>query len=337
MTDGKRDETPEGPEVPGAVADLLEDLLTEDALENVASLPAEERHARMRAEGLEPARAQAVVSEALAKRGVASPPAPPAPVVDLANARAQRARPARPAWTLLLIAAAVALVALGGGAAIVASRGPAPPPTPTLLPPPPPTAPPGPTPEEVAARQRAQAESLRALAVADCAGGHWSACDEHLEDATKLDPAGDEARLVKRLRGEARRELFRVDIDSKTGVGTRALRPSRTKDLVDALAPMQGQTLRLVCSPAGEPSGLCGQLAGVLRRAGWTVTRAPLAADAGALHGMVVEVATDASEATQAAADALVSALYDAYLVARGPHDAPPGGDAPLQLLVGPM
>jgi len=60
-----------------------------------------------------------------------------------------------------------------------------------------------------------------------------------------------------------------------------------------------------------------------------------LGIDAGVTHGMVIDVATDASDATQNAADALAEGLDDVNLPVRGPHDMAPGGRATLWLTVG--
>ena len=63
-----------------------------------------------------------------------------------------------------------------------------------------------------------------------------------------------------------------------------------------------------------------------------------LATDAGDVHGMEIEVATDLGDATQSAADALAAdAGTGVPAHARGPRDAAPspGGDAPLRLTVG--
>ena len=102
-----------------------------------------------------------------------------------------------------------------------------------------------------------------------------------------------------------------------------------------AIAASKGQALRLVCVRAAEPARLCAQLAAAITSAGWTVTRTNVDADAGAAHGMLIEVATDADDATQGAADALADGLQQGFLMARGPHDMPPGGDAPLRLTIG--
>ena len=91
-----------------------------------------------------------------------------------------------------------------------------------------------------------------------------------------------------------------------------------------------------MCARGAEPAQLCGQLAGALAKAGWTVTRATTApGDAGEPRGVHVEIATDADDATQAAADALAEGLEAAPLRVHGPDDAPPGADAPLRLTVG--
>jgi len=320
---------------PGAAWDLIEDLLAEEEIERVAKLPAEERRKQMQAQGIDPERAHALASEVLTKQGfapVASAPVEAPRVIDLAKERGKRDRQRRPAMTLLLVAAAVAVAALGGGAAIVAyNKAPPAPPTPA---PPIPTAPPGPSPEELAEKQR-QADGLRQLASADCAAGHWASCRLELQGAAKLDPKGDGARSVQRMRDEATRGANQDAFESKASSGSRSLPPDFKKDLRAAIAPSSGQSLRLVCARAPEPSHLCDQLAAAITSAGWAVTRAALATDAGVVHGIVIDVATDADDATQNAADALAAGLGQAYLRTRGPHDAPPGGDAPLRLTVG--
>ena len=207
-------------------------------------------------------------------------------------------------------------------------------PQPSSVPSPAPSAPPGPTPEELAEQQR-QADGLRQLAVADCTAGRWDTCTLELQSAGKLDPKGDTARSVQRLRGEAKRGQDQDAFESKGAPGARSLAPTFKPKLLAALAPSSGQSLRLVCATAPEPSQLCDQLSAAIKSAGWTVTRAKLAADAGVVHGMVIDVATDADAATQNAADALAAGLGQALLRTRGPRDAPAGGDAPLRLTVG--
>jgi hypothetical protein len=323
---------------PGAGWDLVEDLLAEEAIERSMAMPADERRAAMKAEGLDPERARVLANEALAKHGFPTAPAEPGKpptVVHLATAREKR-RPARPAWVVWAVAAAVAAILATGGGAIVALNTPAP--SGTTPAPPVPTGPPGPSPEELAQRGRAKAEELRKVAAAECAAEKWVACNAHLDDASRLDPQGDEARRVVRLRGKVVRGQILETIESKEAPAPRAVRPDGKARMVTALAASKGQALRLVCATSAEPSRLCDQLVAALASAGWVVTRAaiaPAAGDAAVVRGMRVEVATDADDATQAAADVLAGGLETAMLLARGPDDVAPAADAPLRLTVG--
>jgi DNA-directed RNA polymerase specialized sigma24 family protein len=199
-----------------------------------------------------------------------------------------------------------------------------------------PSAPPGPTPEELAQQQRAKADELRKLAEADCAGRHWARCSTDLDDAQKLDPQGDGARRVQRLYGKAARGEALEQQRGKPGpLEPRTLSVEGRTRLVSALGASKGQSLRLVCVRDAEAAHFCGELAAAITSAGWSVTRATLAPDAGDMHGLLVEVATDADDATQAAADVLGAGLEKGFHLARGPDDVPPGGDAPLRLTVG--
>jgi DNA-directed RNA polymerase specialized sigma24 family protein len=199
-----------------------------------------------------------------------------------------------------------------------------------------PSAPPGPSPAELAQQQRAKAGELRKLAEVDCGAGKWDACSTDLTEASRLDPQGDETRRVQRLHGKSTRGQFQALIESKAGPREpRTLRPDGKARLVTTLAASKGQSLRLVCVRDAEASHFCDELAAAIASAGWSVTRATLAPDAGAPHGVLIEVATDADDPTQAAADVLAGGLERALLLARGPDDVPPGGDAPLRLTIG--
>jgi DNA-directed RNA polymerase specialized sigma24 family protein len=198
------------------------------------------------------------------------------------------------------------------------------------------SAPPGPSPEQVAQEERAKAEELRKLAEADCEARHWAKCSQDLDDALKLDPQGDAARRVQRLYGKAARGEAIDQQKGKPGpLEPRTLSAEGRTRLVGALAASKGQSLRLVCVRDAEAAHFCGELAAAITSAGWSVTRATLAPDAGDMHGLLVEVATDADDATQAAADVLGGGLEKGFYLARGPDDVPPGGDAPLRLTVG--
>jgi DNA-directed RNA polymerase specialized sigma24 family protein len=198
------------------------------------------------------------------------------------------------------------------------------------------SAPPGPSPEELAQANRAKADELRKLADADCAARHWAQCSADLGDAYNLDPRGDGARRVQRLYGKAARGEALEQQRGKPGpLEPRTLSAEGRTRLVSALAASKGQSLRLVCVRGAEATHFCGELEAAIKSAGWSVTRVTLAPDAGDMHGLLVEVATDADDATQAAADVLGAGLEKGFYLARGPDDVPPGGDAPLRLTVG--
>jgi hypothetical protein len=75
-----------------------------------------------------------------------------------------------------------------------------------------------------------------------------------------------------------------------------------------------------------------------MKASGWTVDRTALAAapDGGVTYGQRVEIATDADESTQNAADALADTLEGFEILARGPDDmAPQPSEAPLRVTVG--
>jgi hypothetical protein len=204
---------------------------------------------------------------------------------------------------LALVAAGALAVLAVGAALVVARRTPSPSPTGTSPIPSVPTAPPGLSPEEVkAALRRGKAEE----------------------------------RAKARVQSQARRDEIRSDAE-RNGVlaGPRYFLPDATPDVVKVLANWKGQALRLQCVAGPEPKHLCDQLAAVMKTAGWNVTRVDLAADAGAPQGLLVEVATDADDATQDAADGLADSLVEGLLYANGPRDMPPGGGAALQMTVG--
>jgi hypothetical protein len=234
---------------------------------------------------------------------------------------------------LALVAAAAAVVLVGGGGAVVAVNWPAP--STTMSAPPIPTAPPGPSPEQLAQEQRAKADELRRVAAAECAAESWGKCYAHVDEASKLDPQGDEARRVQRLRSKANRGLIQAELEAKQGSAPRSLPSDAKASFVASLAASKAQALRVVCVQGAEPSHLCDQLVAATTSAGWAVTRKNVAADAGLPHGVLITVASDADDVTQAAADVLAGALETAALAARGPDDAAPGGDAPLRLTIG--
>lgn len=201
----------------------------------------------------------------------------------------------------LAAAGALAVLAAGGAALIVARRAPSPSPTETS---PVPSVPaPLLSPEEIAAARRREKAEERASA---------------------------------RVQSQTRRDDIRLDAE-RNGVlaGPRYFLLGAKPDVVRMLGRWQRQALRLQCAVGSEPKHLCDQLAATIKSAGWNVTRVDLADDAGAPEGLLVEVATDADDATQDAADSLADSLVEGLLYANGPRDMPPGGGAALQMTVG--
>ncbi len=171
----------------------------------------------------------------------------------------------------------------------------------------------------------------------ECEAEKWGACYSHVDEASQLDPPGDEARRVQRLRSKANRGLIQEQLETKQAPAPRSLQPAVKASFVEGLAASKGQALRVVCAPGAEPSHICDQLVAAITSAGWAVTRTNAATGAALPHGMLIEVASDADDATQAAADLLANTLERAAVAARGPDDAAPGGDAPLRLIIGPQ
>ena len=190
--------------------DFVHDLFAEEEADSLAELPPDERHAQMRARGIDPARAQALLAQVLAEhehmlaeheRIVTERPPPdvqPGPIaasgpVQAADAVELHSR--RPlTWLALAIAAGFAMAA-GAFAAptVMAWLTPKPPaPVPTLRSPEPP-----PSPQEVAA-------GLRREALSACAERDYAACESRLDRAKEIDPAGEEAVQVRDARAKIR-------------------------------------------------------------------------------------------------------------------------------------
>jgi hypothetical protein len=174
--------------------DALERQAAEDEMDRICALTDADLDAELAAEGFDPAAeraegarmAERLASDALASGGVAPPEV--ARVVPIA-------RPRRPALAVWLVAAAfavlVGLVGVTQRAAIATWLKGKPEPVEPILPddekaPPP-------TPHELAERMRDEAELA-------CADALWGTCSYRLDDAKKLDPAGEDGDRVKRLR-----------------------------------------------------------------------------------------------------------------------------------------
>jgi hypothetical protein len=317
------------PPVSWATIERVADRHEREEMELLLAKSDEELDAELKEAGFAPDDAANLVTAALDKVPALAPaPASaPAKVVSLA---AERQRRGRGVGWLALVAAAVAVLVLGGGGAIVALRTPEPAPTTTPGPSIAPT-PPRPPPEVLA---KEEADGLRRRALTECAAKQWGGCVGDLDQAAKLDPASDEGAL-RRLRGKAGREFGAEQLEAKAGPLTgRSLLPDVRKPLAEALATRAGQPVRVVCARGPEPERYCGQLAAVLTKAGWVVTREAAAREAGVSYGLAITVAEGSDEATEDAAEALADRLEWAGVRARGPDDAPAsGGEGPAVTL----
>jgi hypothetical protein len=298
------------PPVSLATIDRLADRYEREEMERLLAATDEELDAELKEEGFAPDDAANVMKAALAP----APALAPAGVVSLAAEREKR-RGRSVGWLALVAAAAAVVVLGGGGAAIVALRTPEPAP-PTTEP-----TPPRPPPEALA---REDAEALRRKAATECGAKAWGACAGDLATAAKLDPAGDEARSVRRLEGKAGRALNAAAIEAKPGtLMARSLPADVGQSLVEALAPLRGQPAHVVCARGPEPEGYCRQLAAAMTKAGWVVTREVAARDAGAVYGLAITVTEGSDDATEDAGEALAEGLERAGVRARGPDDVP--------------
>jgi hypothetical protein len=172
-------------------SELWKQLVAEvgdEEVERAASVTRAEAEAELRAAGFdvaaERARAEAFL-DALANRE-ATPRAAP-----------REGRRGLPPAVVLFGTAALAAAA---GAALYATTHR--PPEQPVAPLPPPTTPPSVVPTAPPA-SLVTAADLRRLAAADCDAHEWDACLAHLEEARALDPAGDDAPAVRKLRAEA--------------------------------------------------------------------------------------------------------------------------------------
>jgi len=195
--------------------DLVEDALAEEELEELAKQPLSVTHEELRKGGIDPDRAKSILDAVLAEEGVvaaaseresgsesdgknasAEPPKaaekapPPAKVVPLGKARERRSPVT---WIAFAAAAAVAATMYVERGAVVAWLGPSPAPTAPTVPMPLSTTPPGPDPQVLA-------KTMRDRAYDSCTRGYYSECEELLDKARALDPAGEKDALVQLLR-----------------------------------------------------------------------------------------------------------------------------------------
>jgi hypothetical protein len=193
---------------PGDALDFVDDLLDEEEAERVAALPRAAVLAELAENGLDPARARAVVERVLARPEGAAGALERAPgaVASASDAHASWGRSedrSRIVWIAVALAAGVALaLGIAKRDAIVAWWTPAPPapvPVPSVMPPA------RPWPEE-------HAEALRREALDDCAKGDFADCANKLDVAEVFDPAGETAPGVQEARAAIRKERERPPV-----------------------------------------------------------------------------------------------------------------------------
>ncbi|HEX8792932.1 MAG TPA: hypothetical protein VF765_18430 [Polyangiaceae bacterium] len=330
---------------PKQALEALEKWAVRDEGERVAAMSDEELDASLEKEGVDPQAARergaALAAKLMAQRAAAAPgqgsSAEPPKVASLEAAREKKreGRGGRSLAWLALAAAAAVVALLGGGGVIVALNAPEVTPSAPVPSAPEPHGPPEPSPTAVAQRE---AEDLRRLAKVDCAAGAWTDCIDKLDQANGLDPAGSAARGVQRMHKEAIRGRNAEAAELKPTFGKPAPRTLDAEQRGWLVAALHGDGGRaglhaqLACSADPEPAHFCEQLAAAMKKAGWVVARAKaasLGADASVWRAQRIEVATDADEGTQAAADALADALEGDGILARGPLDVSPDTQLP--------
>jgi hypothetical protein len=176
---------------PEEILQAIEDAPLDDEAERVLAMTREERERELEAAGIDldevDAAADAVYQRLRGAADARRSPREPVWVPSIPAARARR-------WSPVGLAAAAAVALLVG--ALGVTRGPAvvawlkgtPEPIGPAIEPPRPL-----TPRELAQKTRDEAEQA-------CASQLWGLCGDKLDEARKLDPAGDSEERVQRLR-----------------------------------------------------------------------------------------------------------------------------------------
>lgn len=206
--------------------EALERQAAEDEMDRILALGDAELDAELAAEGFDPAEERAegarfgeqLAGEALAAEGAAVAVEGGAEAGPKVAQVVPITRPRRSAFVVWLVAAAfaalVGLVGVTQGAAIATWFKGKPEPVEPILPDNEKAAPP--TPHELAEKMRDEAEK-------GCANREWGTCTDRLNDAKKLDPAGESEDRVKRLR-----ETIHENTTSPPGPGPKAKPGLRT-------------------------------------------------------------------------------------------------------------
>jgi hypothetical protein len=190
---------PSPPDAKQRAFELIEDLVDEEDFEASGKASPEALRAELAELGIDPERLRAKVDRVLAEAGTspaagagAGASAGSGKVIPIARATKRRV------WPVMALVAAAAVVVLvlagGGGRAIVAYFSPEPEPSSTQRPKTLPQGPPQ-TPEQYAA-------GLRKQGLDSCQRGYYEDCAQKLDEAQKIDPAGENAPEVQLARQE---------------------------------------------------------------------------------------------------------------------------------------
>jgi hypothetical protein len=173
---------------------FVEKLLVEDEAERIEKLSGDELRAELRAAGVDPARVpdgKELQRRLLARRkregdGAGAQGGEPAPTPRRANPVVPIRRWPRVAWLLAAALAVAILLALSGPAVVARFHDEQ-----------------GNTGEEAPRPTRHEAaENLRDEAMDRCAQAAWSTCRDKLDEAARLDPAGESEPRVKKARAD---------------------------------------------------------------------------------------------------------------------------------------
>jgi hypothetical protein len=177
---------------------LVEDSIAEHEVDRIAGLSEEELHAEMKRDGLEPGAGKALLEGALA----ALNPKPSAKVTSLDDAR--RRRWVRPTWLLVAAMLAVTVGIAGANVGTIVAY---------FSPPETPGRGIERTPEEIAAT----VATVRRDAFDDCNRGDFKDCTAKLDEAKRLDPAGEVQGPVRLARAQVLRAIAFHDCDMGYG------------------------------------------------------------------------------------------------------------------------
>jgi len=180
--------------------DYFEDLADAHELELILQRPPEDVRAELLADGADLERVRMALAHAMGEgeappaRTPRTPPPPPTNVVPLARARPDRVLRVMRSISVAVAASFFGLFVWKQGTMHVGAERPG---RSELS-----QATPVPRPPSAAGMDLQKAEQLRAEARRLCAEGHWGPCEDRLDEAGRLDRAGDDTLAVHELRNQ---------------------------------------------------------------------------------------------------------------------------------------